>query len=123
MTEETELLVVGAGAAGLAAALEGARLGLSTELLDPVGPGGLLMNAGVVDGCPGLAAKLSGPDLVSRLTDQVMALDVSVDFSEVRGLRAAEGALSLSTDAGEKAGQAIVLATGGRHRHLQVPGE
>ena len=63
-----DVVVAGAGAAGLAAALESARLGLRMALADGMGPGGLLMNGGVIEGCPGLTEGVSGPDVISRLT-------------------------------------------------------
>lgn len=118
---ENDLVVIGAGGAGLAAALEGGRLGLRTTLIDNAGPGGLLMNAGVIDGCPGLAEGLSGPDLVARLTEQVMAFDVTIEFAEVSAFQAGDGRVVVHTDSGEVSSRTAVIATGGAHRHLGVP--
>jgi thioredoxin reductase len=89
---EPDLVVVGAGAAGLAAALESARLGLRTSVIDPAGAGGLVLTAEAIDGCPGIAAKMTGNDLIARLTEQVMELDVTIEFAEVTSFSVQPGA-------------------------------
>ena len=63
MDQEYDLAVVGAGLAGLTAALFGARYGMKTVLVDPMGAGGQVVNVEEVENLPGFADGISGFDL------------------------------------------------------------
>src|SRR5882762_4130546 len=78
-----DVIVIGAGPAGLTAATEAARAGLSALCLDKLAPGGQLINLGDLhdfdeDG--------NGPDLAARLTDDATVAGVEIGFGEVTGL-------------------------------------
>jgi thioredoxin reductase (NADPH) len=119
-----DIVVVGAGLAGLTAALYAARSGLDTLLVDEMGPGGQLLNAGTVDTGPGMPADTTGPDLVGRLIEQALERGVEMTFGRVVHLepRTNEFALQLDGDEPLRA-RAAIIASGSRPRALGVPGE
>ncbi|MDI6725668.1 MAG: NAD(P)/FAD-dependent oxidoreductase [Smithellaceae bacterium] len=66
--KNTDVTIIGAGPAGMAAAIQLARFGLQPLLLEQAVPGGLLWNANLVENYPGFPAGITGPDLVGRFT-------------------------------------------------------
>jgi len=122
MSRECDLTVVGAGPAGLAAGLYGARLGLRTVLIGEV-VGGLAAEAWLVENYPGVEP-IRGPDLVDRMQRQAesaglkMLAPETVERLDLEGDR--KGAMTASE---ELWSHAIVIATGCSHRSLGVPGE
>jgi thioredoxin reductase (NADPH) len=119
----TTIAVIGAGAAGMSAALHAARRGHDLVVLDPLGPGGQLVNAGVIDTLPGLSADATGPDLVARLVEQLAAYDVTWIPERAVQVRGRADRFLVVTDAGTEAvADAVVVASGSSLRTLDVPG-
>lgn len=115
-----DLVVIGAGPAGLSAASEAARAGLKTYCLDKLAPGGVLINLGALhdfeDG-------VDGPTLSSRLADEAMAAGVEVGFGEVASMTGG-GPWTLRTADGEQhTARAVIVATGLNKGRLGVPNE
>lgn len=115
-----DLVVIGAGPAGLSAASEAAKAGLKTYCLDKLAPGGALINLGALhdfeDG-------VDGPTLSSRLADEAMAAGVEVGFGEVSSI-AGGGPWTVSTADGEQhTARAVIVATGLNKGRLGVPNE
>lgn len=123
MSERYDLAVIGAGIAGLSAAMFGARLGLRTVLVDRLGLGGELVNAGALDSYPGLAEGVSGAEMVGRLSEQALAMEVEPELAEATRLVASGNSFVVETEARACEAGAVVLATGGSPRRLGVPGE
>ena len=118
-----DLLVVGAGPAGVAAAAQAARLGLQTRIVDRAGEaGGLVANGFLVENYPGLEA-MSGTELAARLALHLARFDLAVERREVRDLVNDDGVWLVAADRGEIAARAVVLAVGTRGRPLGAPGE
>jgi thioredoxin reductase (NADPH) len=117
------VLVIGAGAAGISAAVHAAWRGARVVLLDPLGPGGQLVNAGAIETIPG-RPPLAGPDLVNELAEPVGELGVEFEFGSAVRLRSFGSAFLVDVDTGaELAADAVIVATGSRTRALGVPGE
>jgi thioredoxin reductase (NADPH) len=116
-----EVAVAGGGPAGLTAALFAARLGRRTVVLDPIGMGGALLNAGQVEGWPGVADAVPGFELGPRLQEQALDAGVAVEPSEVRRVGPRDRDWAVVTDSREVVAGAVILATG--TRPLRVPGE
>ena len=120
---EPRVLVVGAGAAGLSAAFTAAWRGAQVRLLDLLGPGGQLQNAGVIETVPGLAPT-AGPDLVDQMVRRFDGLDVDVVLGEATSLASGTEGFAVTTDAGETLrADLVIIATGSTPRSLGVPGE
>jgi thioredoxin reductase (NADPH) len=125
-TEEVDLAVVGAGPAGIAAAVYAASEGLRTVVLDRVGPGGQVGGSSMIENFIGFPAGLTGADLATRGVLQMlkfgarMVAPVSVDRLEPRPDGSGHD-LYLSCGTVIHA-QVVLVATGVRWRKLEVPG-
>lgn len=117
-----DIIVVGGGPAGLTAAIYAARAGKRTLVLEKESIGGQIVNSPLVENYPALP-HISGAELANSMYEQVCALNVEVGSEEVTGLSAIPGGYAVATDIGGYEGRAVVLATGVRHRQLELPGE
>ena len=117
-----DLGIIGLGPAGLTAALYASRAGLSVvELgLDYGGQMGLAME---IENYPGYEM-ISGVDLADKMRDQAEKFGTKTVYGEVSAIEKLEdGNFLIDSDMGEFRVKALILATGGRHRELGVPGE
>jgi thioredoxin reductase (NADPH) len=119
-TSSFDVIVIGAGPAGLTAATEVARAGLRALCLDKLAPGGALIN---LRGLHDFETADDGPTLASRLTDDATEAGVEISFGEVVRL-AGSGPWTAETAEGEHhTGRAVVIATGLGKGRLGIPGE
>ena len=122
MPETYDIVIVGGGPAGLAAAIYARRAGKSALLLEKNGFGGQIAWSPRVENYPGVAA-ISGAELSDRMFSQALEMGAEADLAEVTGL-AREGALwRVETPEGDYLARAVILATGARHRRLGVERE
>jgi len=125
-SDEVDLAVVGAGPAGIAAAVYAASEGLRTVVLDRLGPGGQVGGSSLVENFIGFPAGLTGADLATRGVLQMlkfgakMVAPVSVDEIEPTADGSAH-TLHLSCGTQLRA-QVVLVATGVRWRKLEAPG-
>jgi thioredoxin reductase (NADPH) len=122
-----DLVIIGAGPAGLAAAVYGASEGLHTLLLDRAAPGGQASWSSRIENYMGFPEGLTGSALAARglVQAQKFGAEISIPV-EVCGVEPVEGGraghrLGLST--GENVGaRAVLIATGAKYQRLDVPG-
>lgn len=121
---EHEMVIVGAGPAGLCAGLYAGRSEIDAVLLDKAPPGGQLLLTELVDDYPGLE-EVGGVELAQRMADHSEKFGVGVTRGTVTGIgRREDGAFLVHTEEGTTyAAPALVLTAGGTHRTLDVPGE
>jgi thioredoxin reductase (NADPH) len=118
-----DLVIVGAGPAGLAAAVYGASEGLSTIVLDASATGGQAATTSRIENYLGFPAGISGPELAERAIVQAekFGADLSVP-TKVVSLNERRGYHVVQTDGGtEFHARAVVIATGVHYRKLDVP--
>ena len=118
-----DLAIVGAGPAGLAAAVYAASEGLRTLLLEPEVPGGQAGTSSLIRNYLGFPRGLSGDDLTNRALEQAWLFGAEVvPAQSATGLGAsgAERLLRLS-DGGQIAARSVIVATGMAWRRLGVP--
>jgi thioredoxin reductase (NADPH) len=119
-----DVIVVGAGPAGLTAATGAARAGLKALCLDKLAPGGALINLAELHDVKGHA---DGPQIASQLTDEATEAGVELGFGEVvklTGPGADLGPWTVETADGERhTGRAVVVATGLSKGTLGLPEE
>jgi thioredoxin reductase (NADPH) len=119
-----DLVVVGAGPAGLAASVYGASEGLRTLLLDRVAPGGQAGTSSKIENYMGFPTGLSGQDLAERGLVQAEKFGATLSVpTEVTKLECGNGDHVIEIDGGEEIhARAVILATGAQYRKLDVPG-
>lgn len=106
-----DVVVVGCGPAGLAAATAVAEAGLACLAIDRMGPGGQLINLGGLHDCPEAGDGMTGPDLVAVLADAALQAGVEFGIGEVAGITGS-GPFALATDGDSYGARAVVIATG-----------
>jgi thioredoxin reductase (NADPH) len=118
-----DIVIAGAGIAGLTAALTAARLGHKTLVLSGDVLGGQLLSIEKIDGYPGFPDGVPGYDLCPIAQEQAMTAGAEFEAAEITGLEAAGEGWKVSTPAGDVAARAVIVATGANLKHLDVPGE
>lgn len=119
-----DLAFVGAGPAGLAAAVYGASEGLTTLVLDKMGPGGQASASSKIENYMGFPTGLSGTDLANRAVLQAEKFGAILSFpSEVISLHSDKGYHALALDSGEEiSARCVLICTGAAYRKLDVEG-
>ncbi|HWC86151.1 MAG TPA: FAD-dependent oxidoreductase [Solirubrobacteraceae bacterium] len=119
-----DLVVVGGGPAGLAAAVYGASEGLKTVMVEREAPGGQAGQSSRIENYLGFPAGLSGSDLARRATDQARRLGAELlAVQEAVGLRAeGAGRVVELTGGGELSASTVLVASGVSYRQLDTPG-
>jgi thioredoxin reductase (NADPH) len=123
VTKEYEIVVVGAGIAGLSAGLTAGRLGRSTLVLTGDFLGGHLLNIERIDGYPGFSEGVPGYDLCPIVQEQAAAFGAEFIMTSATGLARADNGWTIHTKAESYTAASIILATGTKLRLLDVPGE
>src|ERR687894_445822 len=118
-----ELVVVGAGPAGLGASVYGASEGLSTLALESIALGGQAGTSSRIENYPGFPAGLSGFELASRVLVQADKFGARTAVpQEAVGLRREDGHYRIElSEGGEVAARSVIAASGARYRRLGVP--
>ena len=118
----SDIIIVGAGCAGLTAAIYAARAGKSVTVLENEGVGGQISTSPRVENYPGIKS-VSGMEFADRLFDQACDLGVELQLAHAEGIEKSEGGFTVKTDFGDLTGKAVILATGCKHRKLGLPEE
>ena len=120
--ETYDIIIVGAGPAGLTAAIYARRASKSVLVLEAKAWGGQIVNTPDVENYP-VVAHISGFDFANRLYEQAIALGAEVKLEKVVGLEDRGEEKTVVTTAGSYAARAVILATGSENRRLGVEGE
>jgi thioredoxin reductase (NADPH) len=116
-----DLVIIGAGPAGLTAALYAGRSRLNTLLIEKMAVGGRILLSELIENYPGFPGGISTQELMGRLEAQVRELGVIFASEEVAGLDCA--AKTVSTSSGSHQARSIIVACGAKSRKLNIPGE
>ncbi len=115
-----DLIIIGAGPAGLAAAVYAARYKLNTLVLSKE-TGGMINHAHEVGNWPGNKA-ISGTDLMNQWEEHAKSLEIPIELEECRDIKKLEEDQGFIIN-GKYKTKTILLANGTSRRHLNVPGE
>lgn len=110
--------VIGAGPAGLAAAIQLVREGFFPLILEKNQAGGLLHNANLVENYPGFPGGISGFELAELFLRQAEGVGVEITSGQVNQLTDSDGLLTLDTDAGKFLSRKLIIASGTRANEI-----
>jgi thioredoxin reductase (NADPH) len=124
MSDYYDCIIVGAGPAGLAAALYAARDRLKTLVLEKLAPGGQISTTDRIENYPGIE-RIDGPGLIERMQKQATDFGAEIKTgSEVTALKKLQnGSIEVCCDEDKYIARAVILAPGSDYRKLGVPGE
>jgi thioredoxin reductase (NADPH) len=123
VVDKRELVIIGAGPAGLTAGIYAARADINTVILERGIPGGLVISTHLIENYPGFSNGVSGPELMTQMEKQARSFGVDILSANVDNIVINEKEYTLITDHGEIITSAIILATGVIPQLLGVKGE
>ncbi len=122
--EDTEIAIIGAGAAGVSAAIYAQRGGAQTIVFEKSSPGGQIATAEHVENYAGTSGPIAGHELATNMLEQL--LDAGADLRmgvEVEALSAVNGHWELATPDGAVRARAVIICVGSTRQSLGIPGE
>ena len=118
-----DLIIIGAGPAGLTAGIYAARRKLDFVILEGLVPGGQLAWVGLIENYPGFPDGVSGSELALKMREQAEKAGARIVNGQVTGLRK-EGEGKFVVIAGEEyQAKTVIVASGSQPRKLNIPGE
>lgn len=123
MADFHDIIVVGAGTAGMTAALYALRNGKSVLVLESESMGGQIAFSPKVENFPSHKS-VSGAELADMMYDQISELGAEIELEKALSVtKNGEGNFTVKTEYGDHDGRAVIIATGVRHRNIGVDGE
>lgn len=116
-----DIIIVGAGPAGLTAAVYARRAGKSVLVLERDTFGGQITFSPKLENYPGFQA-VSGNELAQKMLEQALSLGADIDMDNVVELLDGE-VKTVVGESGQYEAKAVIIAAGARHRRLHLPGE
>ncbi|MCM1494428.1 MAG: FAD-dependent oxidoreductase [Bacteroides sp.] len=120
--KKTDIIVIGAGTAGLTAAIYGQRAGRHVLLLEEGMYGGQIVNTPEIENYPGIA-QISGAQFAMKLYEQATALGAELETGKVVEIVEQEASKIVGTETMEYRSGAVIIATGAKNRKLGIEGE
>ena len=117
-----DIIVVGAGPAGLTAALYARRADKSVLIIEKGTFGGQITFSPKIENYPAFP-QISGNDLADRMVSQALEMGAELEMAEVSGIEENNGVFYVSCDDSQYMSRAVILATGAKHRHLGLDRE
>lgn len=112
-----DIIIIGAGPAGLTAAIYGCRADKKVLVLEKETFGGQITSSPCVENYPGIA-RMSGNEFGEKLIEQAMNLGAQIELAEAEEILPSGQFLTVRTDSGDYEGKCVILATGVKHRSL-----
>lgn len=118
-----ELAIVGAGPAGLTAAIYAARAGLEVVIFERALPGGYLAVTDLIENYPGFPEGIKGIELSERMKQQAQRFGAEIIGAEVKSIVKSGESIVIETEGKKYETPVVIVATGTTHKKLNVPGE
>ncbi len=118
-----DVIILGAGPAGLSAAIYAARANHSPLLITGPDLGGQVATTNVVENYPGFVDGIEGPQLASVMQEQAERFGARVEYDTITAVDLRERPFHLAGEAGEYRAHSLIIATGASPNKLLVPGE
>ena len=119
-----DVIILGAGAAGLSAGLYTTRAMLKTLIVEQLGPGGQLLITDEIENYPGFPQGVKGQELAMSMEQQTTRFGAEIEYTEIQSIENADSPIkTVHTDDRPYTAKSLIIATGGSHNKLGVPGE
>lgn len=125
MAEEPkyDVIIIGGGAAGLAASIYSVRAMLKTLVIERQAIGGQILYTGEIENYPGFPAPIGGPDLAVLFEQQATRFGVEFEYDTITRLELDGPVKKVIGEEGEYTSKTVIITSGGEHNKLEVPGE
>lgn len=124
MAQIYDLIIVGGGFCGLSAAIYTTRSQMKTLVLERAVMGGQIINTDAIENYPGIERQITGVELITETEGQASKFGAEYAFGEVKRVQFKGGSpFKLWTEDEEYHAKSVIIATGGEHKKLNVPGE
>ena len=124
MAIDADVIIIGAGPAGLSAAQYAARSNLSVLVLEQLAPGGQVLLIDVLENYPGIAEGKTGFDFCEDLRRQAEAFGASFLSESAAAIHKEGDIFTVKLGSGQsRSSHTLIIATGAKHRTLDIPGE
>ncbi len=117
-----DVIIIGAGPAGLTAGIYAVRRNLKTLIIEKTAVGGQMLLAKEIENYPGFR-HISGSDLADKMGNQAKDLGIEIVMEEVIGMNLKKEIKTITTRENQYNGKAVIIATGGMYRKLEIVGE
>ncbi len=117
-----DIIVIGAGPAGMTAALYALRADKSVLLLEKENFGGQITYSPRLENYPSII-EISGNQFAEKMLEQVMTHGADIELAQAKEIKDMGSHKVVSTEYGDFEGKAVIIATGSKHRHLGLEGE
>ena len=121
--EQWDLIIIGAGAAGLAAGIYAARSGLKTLIIDEKMAGGTAADAPIMENYPGFPEGIAPFDLIENFRKQAEKFGAVLKTDEAKSIRRKDDFWAVVGQEGEYTARSVIMATGAAYRKLGIPNE
>jgi thioredoxin reductase (NADPH) len=118
-----DVIIVGAGCAGLTAGIYAGRAGMNAVILESIFPGGQITRAHVVENYPGFPEGIQGAELAFKFRDQAIKHGAVIEESEVTGFELTGEEKVIKASGKEYRAKAVVLAMGAKYKKLGLKSE
>lgn len=117
-----DIIIIGAGPAGMTAALYALRADKSVLLIEKENFGGQITYSPKLENYP-TVMEISGSEFAQRMLEQVMAHGADIELAEASEIKDMGDYKVVATNYGDFEGRTVIIATGSKHRHLGLEGE
>ena len=117
-----DVITIGGGPSGLTAAVYALRAGKTVLVIEKQTFGGQITFSPKVENIPGFTT-VTGNEFAEKMVDQAIAQGAEFEMQEVLGVEKTDDGFCVRTDGGDFFGKTVIIATGAKHRTLNLPGE
>ncbi|MFA5794795.1 MAG: NAD(P)/FAD-dependent oxidoreductase [Candidatus Brocadiia bacterium] len=118
-----DTIIIGAGPAGIAAAIQLKRNGLNALLMEKHQVGGLMLNANLIENYPGFDKGITGIKLANQFSRHLKQLNIRPVFRTARIIKQTNQGFTVVTDKGVYRSRSLVIASGTKPKQLDITGE
>jgi len=122
-SEEVDVLIIGAGPAGITAAIQLVRSGFNPLIIEKADIGGCLLNANWIDNYPPFASGISGSSLADKFFKHGQQYRINIRGDQVKYLHTRNHLFLAETESGVIQSKAVIIASGTSPRRINLPGE